>query len=420
MTLGDPVPQTTDTPSPRGSLALLLDPVFGRFFLGKLVSTAGIWIHNIVAVVLAYELTRSAFMVGMVSVAQFGPQAMLAPLSGALADRGNRREQLVVGRLVVASGSAGLAIWIWLVGVDGHPGAWPIVGAAFVNGIGFVIGGPAMHSLVPSLVRPSELSAAVALDSIPFTVARAGGPAAGAFIAASAGPVTAFALAAAGNLFFAAMVLKLPISAPMARSLGADGTVRAGLRYLRTNPTLILLLVGVGAVGVGTDPAITLAPSLSARMGRHADLVGLFASSFGAGAGLTFVYLSRVRRWLGVLRLGSVGLCMISIGLLALIPSRTAAAAAFAFATAGTGMTLALTSFSTNLQERLPEAMRGRIMALWSVAFIGTRPLTAAVNGGIADVFSVDVALVLVAVVVLGAAWLCRPSRLRSSPSGVL
>jgi MFS family permease len=400
----------------RGSLALLADPVFGPFFAGKLLSTAGIWIHNIVAAILAFQLTRSAFVVGLVSVAQFAPQLLFAPLSGAVADRGDRRKQLVLGRLIAAAGSGGLALWIALVGVDGLPGAAPVVGAALVVGVGFVVGGPAMHALLPTLVRPGELAAAIALNSVPFTVARAGGPALGALVAASAGPEFAFAIAAAANLAFALVMLWLPIGGRPVQEPGADRSVRAGLRHLKVDPTLVLLLVGVGAIGIGADPAITLTPPLSDGFGRGSELVGVFASSFGVGAGLAFVVLSPARRWLGLPLLGTVGLALLATGMLALIVTPVAWLAVLAFGVGGTGMTFSLTSLSTQMQERLPDGLRGRVMALWSVAFLGSRPFAAAINGAIADAWSVDAALVVVAAVLLLAAWLCRPTRLAPSP----
>ncbi len=121
--LGRPSPVLDDDAPARSSWQLLKDPVFGPFFTGKLLSTAGIWIHNIVAAILAWELSHSALVVGLVSVAQFGPQLLFAPLSGAMADRGDRRRQLVLGRLIAAFGSGGLGVWIAVVGVDGLPGA---------------------------------------------------------------------------------------------------------------------------------------------------------------------------------------------------------------------------------------------------------------------------------------------------------
>lgn len=118
----------------RGSLRLLVDPVFGPYFFGRLLSTAGIWIHNIVAAILAFQLTGSAFIVGLVSVAQFAPQLLFAPLSGALADRGDRRRQIVLGRVVAACGSGGLALWLAIYGADEAPYAWPVILAALTVG----------------------------------------------------------------------------------------------------------------------------------------------------------------------------------------------------------------------------------------------------------------------------------------------
>src|SRR5690606_28216478 len=172
-------------PAARGSLGLLVDPVFGPFFGAKLLGTAGVWIYNIVAAILAFELSGSALVVGLVSVAQFGPQLLLAPLSGAMADRGNRRLQLAVGKLLVAVASGGLGVWIWLVGVEGLPGVWPVIATAFVVGLGFVLVGPAQNALIPALVRPNELAPAIALNTVPPTVARAAGPAVGALVATS-------------------------------------------------------------------------------------------------------------------------------------------------------------------------------------------------------------------------------------------
>jgi hypothetical protein len=192
--------------------------------------------------------------------------------------------------------------------------------------------------------------------------------------------------------------------------------VRAGLRHLKADPTILMLLTGVAAIGIGADPAITLTPPLSDSFGRGSELVGAFASSFGIGAGLAFVGLAPMRRWLGLPRLGTVGLMLQATGMLALTLAPIAGLAILAFGVGGAGMTFSLTSLSTQMQERLPDALRGRVMALWSVAFLGSRPFAAAINGAIADTWSVEAALVTVATILLVAAWLCRPGRLAASP----
>lgn len=400
----------------RSSLRLLIDPVFGPFFAGKLLATGGIWIYNIVAAILAYELSGSAFVVGLVSVAQFGPQLLFAPLSGAMADRGDRRRQLIVGRVIAAAGSGGLAIWIWLVGVDGLPGAWPVVLTALIVGFGFVIGGPAMNALIPALVRPNELATAIALSSVPFTIARAGGPAVGALVAIRAGPAVAFGIAAATNLIWALLLLPLRVR-PRVES-GGDRRVRAVLSYLREDRGLQLLLVGVTAIGVGADPVITLTPSLSAVHGAGSTLVGIFASSFGVGAGMAFLILTYLRLTLGLGRLGTLGLLCLAAGCAGAGLSPSPEPVIVYLGIAGAGMTMSLTSLSTQIQERSPEHLRARVMALWAVAFLGSRPIAAAANGAIADVASPGVAFVAVAVFVGVIAWFARPSRLGRYPSG--
>ncbi len=412
-----PSPTLPASAPPRTSWQLLADPVFGPFFAGKILATGGVWVHNIVAAILAWELSRSALVVGLVSVAQFGPQLLFAPLSGALADRGDRRVQLIAGRLIVVLGSGGLALWLALVGADGLPGAWPVVATALVVGIGFVVGGPAMNALVPTLVRPNELAAAVALNSIPVTVARAAGPAIGALLAATLGPASAFGLAAGTNLLFALLVVPLPIRGRAEAPAGGDRRVRAGVRYLREDRGIGLLLLGIAAVGIGADPVITLTPSLAAELGAGSALVGVFASSFGIGAGLAFVVLTRLRQRFGLDGVAVRGLVLLATGtaLAGLAPAAPLVSTAFAIG--GAGMTMALTALSTLLLGRLPDALRGRVMALWAMAFLGSRPVAAAVNGTVADATAPVVAFLAVGVVVALAAVAVRPSRLAARPA---
>lgn len=405
-------PSRRDAPTVRSSYRLMFDSVFGPFFWGKVLSSAGIWVHNIVAAIVAFQVTGSALVVGVVSAVQFGPQLVFAPLSGKIADRGNAPAQIVLGRLITAVGSGGLALWIWLTsGADGLPGAVPVIMASLVVGLGFVVGGPAMQSIVPAMIRPGEMAAAMALNVVPMTVARAAGPALGAVVATQLGPAPAFALAASANVVYGLVVAALPLPRGGAPS-DTDFSVRASLRHLREDPPLLLLLAGVAAVGIGADPSLTLAPAIAADLGDGSGLVGWLASAFGIGAGVGFVLFAPLHRWLGLARLSSGGLLLMAAGLLALAVSGVPALALASFGVSGVGMTLAFTSTTTLIQNRSPDALRGRIMALWFVGFLGSRPLAAGLNGFLADAFTVAAALVTTAAILATVAVLCRPSRL--------
>lgn len=401
---------TTDDPAPRGSFGLLRDRTFGPFFAGKLLSTIGVWIHNIAAAIVVWDLTRSTLLVGAVSIGQFTPQLLLAPWSGARADRGDRRRQLLLGRMVTAAGSGGLALWIWLIGIDGTSGAAVVIAAATVVGIGFALGGPAMNALVPALVRPRELPGAIALGSLPMTVARSAGPAIGALLLYSAGPAAAFGVAALLNVLFTIIIAVISIR-DVPRRQSNDGSVRAGWRYLRADAGMSALMLGVVTIGIGADPVITLTPAIADRLGQASSFVGTLASSFGIGAAVGFLMLSRVRLVLGLPRLAVTGLTGLAIGMLALAITPTVAGAIAAMAIGGIGMAFALTSLTTMIQQQVPEDLRGRVMALWGVAFLGSRPIAAGASGWITDNSSVVVALVVVVVVLLLGAITVRPSR---------
>lgn len=405
---------------PRSTFRVLLDPNFGAYFGAKVVAAVGVWVSNIVAAVMVFGMTRSALLVGAVSVAQFLPQVMLGPIAGSRADRGDRLRLMVIGRLISAAGAGALTIWVAAVGVEGLPGSAPVIGAAFVIGVGFAISSSAMHAILPALVRPSELSTAVALDGTPHTIARAAGPAVGALILATAGPAPAFAVASIAFLLNALVAARLRLR-PMEMNAGGDRSVRAGLRYLRRDPPSALLLVGVAAVGLGIDPVLTLTPPLAARLGGGDQLVGWLVSAFGLGSATVIVLMGPIRDILGIRRMNPTGFGVFAVAYVALALAPTSAFALVAFLAAGAGMMLAITSLTTQLQSRLPEELRGRIMALWAVAYLGSRPLAAAINGAVADYHSVLAALLVTTSILLVGGIVARPDRTDSpipAPAG--
>ena len=403
--------------APRPSRRVVTDPVFGPYWAGKLLANVGIWIQNIASAALVWQLTSSAFLVGLVSFAQFLPQLLLTPVSGAMADRGSPRRQILLGRALCSLGAAALAGWVLLTPDVADVPPWVVMVTALVVGIGFSVGGPAMQALLPSLVREGEVARAVALDNLTFSVGRAVGPAVGGVVAASAGYGVAFLLAAVAHVVFLVAVFRLRPPGG-ARAPGPRLSVTDGIRYLRTDPVVGVFLLGVTAVGIGADPAVTLVPSLSDALGGGPELVGLLASAFGAGAILGFFVQAVLVRFIDQAWLATSGLVVLASSAVGLALSWNVPAAVVAFGLGGIGLTLAMNGLTTLLYDRVPRELIGRIMALWLVGFVGSRPLAAALNGALTDLISVGAALLTTAAIVLGVAVVCRPSVLRRPPPG--
>jgi MFS family permease len=403
---------TTASPPPRGALRLMFAPAFGGLFWGKMFAVVGVWTHSIVAAIVVFDATRSALMVGMVGVVQFGPQMVLSPTSGKWADLGNPVRQILLGRVLCMAGSGSVAGWLaFAPGAYGEQAAVAVLAGSLLVGIGFVVGGPAMQSIVPSLIRNGELPTAMALNSVPMTVGRMAGPAAGAYIAAHLGPAEAFAVSSLLQFAFVIFIVPVRFPSPVRRRADADYRVRAALRHVWRDRPLLLALLAVAAVGFASDPSITLTPSIAEELGGSPRLVGELSAAFGIGAAVGLTVLALQHRRLSSMWKSSVGLWLLGLGCLLLTVAVVPVVALTGFALAGLGFGWAMTGLSTVVQERAPQELRGRIMALWLVGFVGSRPIAAAVLGGAADLWTPRAAFVIASVVVVIVALLCRPGR---------
>ncbi len=371
---------------PRTSLQLMVDGRFGPYLGGNFVSNIGNWFQNVAAGIVVFQLTGSNTLVGMVSVLQFLATLALAPWSGALADRLDRRKMLMLAQVVSAVGAFGLALWVAIVGVEGLPGIWPVLAASGVIGIGFAIGISAMNALVPALVDPPDLDQAIALNSATFTVARAIGPALAGLVIATFGAAVAFG---ANALTFLPLIVVLALTRPrdVDRSSG-DRSVRAGLSYTRERPAMPWLILATLAVGWAGDPVNTLAPAYADLFGRGESFVGLQVAAFGTGSALSSLGVGAVRGRLGLLRTTRFGLVLLAVGLIGYATAPNEVVVLSSLFVAGIGFLLGVTTTNSNLQRRLDEDMRGRVMALWSMAFLGSRPLAGLIDGVVADLTS--------------------------------
>lgn len=391
---------------------LITDRVFGLWFWGNLASNSGSWIFNVTASVVVFNITGSAFLVGLLSVAQYVPLLILSPWAGALSDRLDRRSMVIAGQGFAGISAAALAVSTLMVGVDDLPGAWPVFAAAVGIGVGRAFATPAATSLVPALVNDVDLESAVSLTQMTFNVGRALGPVSAGVLLVTIGPGAAFALNAFSFLALVAALGAIPLEPPAHASQPTAAlhhrTVRGGLRHLRTDRAVLLLLGGVAVAGFCADPVITLAPALSNALGEGDALVAGMASSFGVAATLGAMFSARLQRMMGSRALARTGMWAMAIGLIAAGAARTPSLALGGFAATGAGFSVASTSLAALLHRRVPEIMRGRIMALWTMAFLGNRPLAAVIDGVAADLFGPRAAMSVGATVALFGVWSVR------------
>ena len=378
----------------RSAVALLGDRTFGPFFAGSLVSNAGNWFQNLAASVVVYKLTGSNTLVGVVSVLQFTATLVLSPWAGVAGDRVDRRRLLILAQLVSFAGAGSLALAVTLLGVDGLGGPAPVYAATVVIGVGYAIGVPMIQALVPQLVAARDLDGAIALSSVTFNLARAIGPALAGALIATAGVGAAFGVNAASFLVFIVVLLVLrPRPVEIEQADDGDRSLRGGLRWARDDAVAVPVLLATLALGWASDPVNTLTPAVADRLGHGDSFVGALVSAFGAGAAVTALVVERVRLRLGARVSTQLGFAFVAVGMVGLGLSPVEVGSLAALALAGAGFLLGVTSLNGTMQRRVPESLRGRVMALWSVSLLGSRPFAALADGAIADLTSVSVAL---------------------------
>ena len=382
---------------PRVALRLIGSRRLGPYFFGNATSASGTWFQNLASALLVYRLTHSAFLLGVLNFCNFVPVLLLAPWAGAAADRFDRRRVVIVTQVASTLISGGLAAIAWA----GLADEWVVIGCAIALGVASAFSAPASTALVAQLVEPDDLPSAVALNSMTFNIARAAGPALAALAVKTLGIPASFAINAASYLLF---VVALAFTRPRAQqSVGRDETrLRESLRMLRAQPRLVLYLLIVTAVGFASDPVNTEAPAFAHAFGRADTLAGPLIGVFGAGAvAAAFLLAGRVA---GTRRRMAVTLSLLGFGIVGFSVSPWLPLAFVLLVPAGFGYLASNTSATSRLQLEVEETHRGRVMALWSVAFLGLRPFASLVDGALAGAFGVRVAGVCLAIPALAGA----------------
>jgi predicted MFS family arabinose efflux permease len=389
------------------SIAVVRDRNVAPYLLGNLVSGTGTWFQTLAQGVLVYRLTDSAPLLGVLGFAQFASVFVLAPWTGGAADRFDRRRLFMATQLAAAAVSGVLTL---LTALDAVTTVAVMVLAAAL-GVTNAFSTPAMLSLVPSLVDPSRVATTIALNSVTFNLARAIGPSLAALVIAHYDVAWAFGVNAASYL---GLVLGLLFVRPRATQPrpASRPRLRESIEIVRRQRRLLGLLGVVAVVSVCSDPVLTLAPAIVERLfDRSPAAAGYLGGAFGTGAVVAAFAVSHRLRGTRVGLAATMVVC--GAGVVALGFSPSLPVGMLAMLVAGFGFLASNTTATARLQLEVSDEHRGRVMALWSIAFLGGRPVGSLVDGGVASLFGLRVATVTMALPALGAAAVFLAARRR-------
>ena len=377
---------------------------FRLYFVGNVASNVGNWLANVALSVYVHDLTGSSFWVGLTNAALFVPVILFALPAGALADRTDRIRLLRTSQLMAFFLAAALTV---LAAVD-VAGREAVVVIAAGLGVTIAFGIPAMQAMIPSLVPLAELPQAIGLNALTFNIARALGPVIAAATITTIGATFAFGLNALSflPLLVALTVIRRP---PFPReSEGPPGPIREGLAYAWNHARTRTMLLGMVAVSISLDPITTLSPALARSYDLSTGSAGWIVSAWGGGAVLGITLGRRFITHVTRHGTGWIGLLLQGAGLILLGAAPAIGGAIPAALLTGFGYITAAVAFVTTIQADVPERLRGRIMSLWLLSFLGPRVFAALIDGALADSFGPHVATACFAAPVIAAGWLVR------------
>ncbi|NPV69889.1 MAG: MFS transporter [Firmicutes bacterium] len=372
-----------------GPLAALKHRDFRLFWLGQAVSLIGTWTQTVAQSWLVLDMTKSPFLLGCQTMAQYGPVFGLSLFAGCLADRFPKRRLLIV----VQSTMCVLAFALGILTLVGQVSYLHIIIFSLLLGIATAFDTPARHSLVTEMVGKEDVVGAVSLNTSILNLARIVGPAVAGLVIGAFGPGVAFLLNGASYIpVIVALTLmgdhgpktQHPPYPMMSRMISE---IREGFAYVDKKPAMSLAVVSATTTSVFLFNYHVLIPVLAREvLGGSATATGFLMSSMGLGAlcGAFFgSYVNRNGPSLRVIALGILGLSLASVVTAVLTyPSALSTIAMGAYGASGI---IVMNTVNSLLQINSPDYLRGRVMGIYSLITRGSPFLGGLFAGAICD-----------------------------------
>ena len=379
---------------------------FRLYFTGQLISLVGTWMQSVAQGWLMHRLTSSAFMLGLLSFAQFAPVLPFALVAGVVVDHTPKRTLLLATQGLMLAQAVALA-WVVSAGVV-QP--WMIIVLAVVYGIVNTFDLPARQSIIVEMTGKEDLPNGIALNSAAFNMARIVGPAVAGLLLAAMGEAGCFWLNAVS---YVAVLVSLSLMRGSSTAAVAGGTsaaaaratMREGLGYAWSTRSIrhLLVLLAVCA-GLGFQYNVLLPVYAREVLHAKADVYGWLFSAFGAGSLVAAMRMAVTRERWSLRRHLLIGLIAAGVGLAGFAWSRWLPAMLGFAALAGFGLILYVSSTNTLIQLTVEDRYRGRVMSLYTLFFVGTSPVGSLFAGAVAQRWGAPVATSICAVVLLGGA----------------
>jgi MFS family permease len=384
------------------------------YFFSQIVSFSGTWMQMIAQSWLVLELTGSGTALGTVMAMQFLPTLLLSPFGGVVADRFDKRRLI----MITQSTAGLLALTLGVVTLAGVVELWMVYAIAAGFGAVTAIDNPSRQTFVMEMVGPADVSNAVTLNSVVVNAARAIGPAIGGALIATVGIGQCFVVNAAsyGAVVLALLLVRRSELHPSARSSRAPGQLRAGFRYAWNTPILRTTLVMLVIIGTLTYEFTTTLPLLSEfTFGAGSAGLAIMTSLMGAGAVIGGLVVASsgpptMQRLIAVA--ASFGAIVVVVSMMPTI------GLVYAVMPLVGAASVAMISLSNaTLQLHSDAKLRGRVMALFSMALLGSTPIGGPLVGWLGEHVSPRLSLLLGGLAALLAAAYGWASALRARDS---
>jgi MFS family permease len=353
---------------------------------GAFLSNIGTWMQSIAQGWLVRELTPSPFLIGFVAFAGSFPQLAFALFSGVYADMFDRRRLLLVTQAVqmMLSALLGLLVALRVISI------WQVIAISFASGLASTLTNPAWHAFLHDITGREDLMSAIALNSTQYNLSRIIGPVIGGVMITTVGIAGCFYL---NGLSFLAVIAALMLigAASQGRSgyTGQRDVLRqliAGLRYVRGRPRVMALLIIASVVSIFGIPYLVFLPVFARDvLGADARGLSLLMAATGVGAVLSALLQAFLGNFHGRGKFLLGGTLFFGVMIVVFALSRTFALSLVCLAFGGGAMVSITTTINNLLQILVTDEMRGRVMSMYSLAFLGLAPVGSLLIGSAAD-----------------------------------